>query len=287
MFNKKSLFVLALGVSLVAGTWAAGRVEENALAAQAGAAPSGAVIEKVNPINVLPGTLVSVEGSGFGTVPRAIKVGNQTISTFLGWEDTAVFFRLPAAVSDGDVVQIGNAVAPDGFKPAPAGSITVQFTIDTSKVDTTSFNADQRAKLTGPLTFQRPLFVKGEWIKTNANSWGNREASWDGGSKYRMVQAKDPKFWIAEAVFTPANIDTFKLPSGAPRVMKFAFEDGNDTQRNLVEFESDWAFALKKGWATTDLHTTIHSDPGIELRTTYQLYNRDANKIYAVFPVAR
>ncbi len=258
------------------------RVDERTVKAQAGAVPAGAQIEKVNPLNVLPGTLVSVEGSGFGTVPRAIKVGGQTIDTFLGWEDTAIFFRLPAAVNEGDRVVIGSASAPDAFKPAPEGSIRVQWTIDVSRVNDSALTPEQKAKLTGQLRFTAPLYLKGEWIKTNAASYGNREAAWDGGSRYRMVNASG-NFWIAEAVFTPQNLATFRLPNGRPRPMKFAFEDAV-LDRNLVEFESDWAFALKKQFAATDLLTTIHSDPAIELRTDFQWYNNNDKILYAPFP---
>lgn len=269
-------------LAMASMVFAAGKVEERTVRAQAGAVPASAQIEKVNPLNVVPGTLISVEGSGFGTTPRPIKVGNQTIDTFLGWEDTAIFFRIPAAVQAGDRVVVGSASAPEAFIPAPEGSIRVQWTIDVSKVTDAALSAEQKAKLTGPLRFTPPLFVKGEWIKTNASTYGNREAAWDGGSRYRMVNAS-ANYWIAEAVFTPQNLATFRLPNGRPRPMKFAFEDG-DLRRNLVEFESDWAFALKKQFANTDLFTSIHSDPAIELTTEFQWYSKDDKKIYAPFP---
>gem|GEM_PF-5283350 len=278
---KGIALVLAM-LSLAGFVYGKGDVEERTVTAAAGAVPAGAEIEKVNPINVLPGTLVSVEGTGFGTAPRAIKVGGQTINTFLGWEDTAIFFRIPAAVQAGDRVQIGSATAPEAFKPAPEGSLTVQFTIDVSKVNDQSFDAAQKAKLAGPILFARPLYVKGEWIKVNAATWGNREASWDGGSRYRMVNAS-ATYWIAEAVFTPQNLATFRLPNGRPRPMKFAFEDG-DLTRNLVEFESDFAFALKKSFAATDTFASIHTDPALELSATFAWYSAEKKKIYAPYP---
>lgn len=276
----KGMIVVLLALSTLA--WARAKVEERTLQAQPGNVPAGAQIEKVNPLNVVPGTLIAVEGSGFGNTPRAIRVGNQTITTFIGWEDTAIFFRIPQAPQPGDRVIVGSATSPFPLQPAPEGSIRVQWTIDVSRVTDAALKPEERARLTGPLTFTPPLYIKGEWIKTNAASYGNREAAWDGGSRYRMVNASGT-FWIAEAVFTPQNLATFRLPNGRPRPMKFAFEDGNLT-RNLIEFESDWAYALKKQFAATDLFESIHSDPAIELTTEFRWFSREDNKIYAPFP---
>lgn len=248
-----------------------------------------AEIEKVNPLNVLPGTLVVIEGFDFGTTPGVIKVGTTTIDTFLGWEDTAIFFRAPADIGNGGVT-VGSSTGEFRLKSANAAdSVTVYFAVDTSKPNLNEMSADQKSTLNNKVpAFTGPLFVKGEWKKTSEEEWGNKDAVWDGGSKYRMLKVSGTT-WIAEAVFTGENVDTFRNKRN-PNVIpgaKFAFEDSN-MDRNLVEFESDWAFVLKRSFQKTSGATG--NDPVAYLTTSGNKsgwYDSGRKRIVAAFPVSK
>jgi hypothetical protein len=292
LHNKKAITFLALLLIAATAVFAGGKVEERALEGSASVDLSNAEIIKIYPLNVLPNTLVAVEGEGFGSTPGVITVNGVTISTFVGWDDEAIHFRIPAsAVADGALIEVGDSISEQELLEAPAGSVTVQFQVDTAKVaaaTTTALREDQVARLVNnPPIFTAPLHFKGEWYKSG-EYFGNREAAWDGGSKVRMVQAKNLDVWIGETVMTAENVESFLLPRRTDRYrpVKFAFEDGNDEERNLVEFESDWAFVLKKDFALTDTFSTVHSDPAFNPSTTdNDWYNAEDNTIYAAYPV--
>lgn len=276
-----------------------------------------AEILAVGPLNVLPGTLVTVEGTGFGTTPTAIKVGSITVDKFVGWEDTAIFFLAPAGIKAGDVVTVGNATANKadyGFMPADADSVTVQWVIDSTGATFTGLSASLKSQLStivstkdvvqvnkltdkklGNPAFTGPMWVKGQWIKKGTD-FGKFEASWDGGSRIRMVNLPGTTKWVAEAVFTPANVGSFLTPQKKPKPMLFAFEDGNYA-RNTSEFESDWAMGVKKDMAKAtkekNLSLTQLSDPSVYLAVTSKdikpefnrRYDAAAKKVVIVFPV--
>jgi hypothetical protein len=289
-FFKTMAVAAVFALASVSAVYAGGAVEIPSIPVEAGVSITSATITGIWPKNVLPGTVVTVEGSGFGTRPAAIQVGNLQVNAVVGWEDEAVFFRVPdSGVQANSRVVIGNAASEDVLNPAPAGSITVRFQIDTTGVTAEGLRDSMRPLLQpDSMTFVPPMYVKGEWIKSQ-NGHGNREASWDGGSRYRMVQISET-VWIAESVFTPDNLATFQFPNRPQmRPMKFAFEDGNFT-RNVVEFESDWAAALKLGFASADYLTTLHSDPGLYLSTDVNenpWWNRQLGVILAQYPVPR
>jgi len=292
LHQKKTIAILAFLVMTTAVVFAGGKVEENAIQGSPSVNLSNAEIIKIYPLNVMPNTLVAVEGEGFGNTPGVIKVNGVTISTFTGWDDEAIHFRIPAnAVANGALIEVGSSISEQELMVAPAGTITVQFQVNTSKVAAGLANAlrpDQISRLAvNPPVFTPPLHFKGEWYKSG-EFFGNREAAWDGGSKVRMVVAKDGVTWVGESTLTPDNVASFLLPRQTDRYrpVKFAFEDGNDDERNLVEFESDWAFVLKKDFAMTDDFTTINSDPAFNPSIKdNKRYVADDKTIYVAYPV--
>jgi hypothetical protein len=118
-------------------------------------------------------------------------------------------FRIPAsAVADGALVEVGDSISEQELLAAPAGSVTVQFQVDTAKVGAATSTALRdliRVATTNCTThriFTAPMHFKGEWYKSG-EYFGNREAAWDGGSKVRMVQAENLDVWLGETVTQP------------------------------------------------------------------------------------
>lgn len=283
----KLVKVLSLALAFTfAGTalFAEGKAEDpSPIKGSAAVEIAGAEITKVSPLNVLPGTLVSIEGVGFGAKAGSIKIGATEITEFLAWEDTCIFFRVPkSGISSASEIRVGNAYAEDTLKPAPAGSLTVMWTVDLAALDKV-VSAEWKTVYNAPAkpVFTAPMYVKGEWVK-NSENYGSASSSWDGGSKVRMLKDKSGSKWYAEAVFTPDNIASFGV-----KAMKFAFEDGNNEERDLVPYESNISFILKKDWAKTDFFTTVNSDPALSPSTKDKLYNKDTNTIYASYPVKK
>lgn len=275
-----SLAFSLAGVSL----FAAGKAEDPAVIKGSSAVEiAAAEITKVSPLNVLPGTLVSIEGLGFGNKAGSIRVGSAEITEFLSWEDTCIFFRVPkGGISGPSEIRVGNAYAEDTLKPAPTGSLTVMWTVDLAALQKV-VDAEWKTVYNAPAkpVFTSPMFVKGEWVK-NGENYGSASSSWDGGSKVRMLRDKSGSKWFAEVVFTPDNISSFGV-----KAMKFAFEDGNNEERDLVPYESNIMFILKKDWAKTDFFTTVNSDPALSPSAKDKLYNKDANTIFVSYPVQK
>ncbi len=211
---------------------------------------SAAVIATVKPLIVQKDTLVVIEGEGFGKVAGKVQVGTMVIDRFLSWDDTAIHFRLPNAVGADSYVKVGTSVSESALQPAPEGSIKVVFVVDTSKVSTDGLSTSQVAKLTSKevaKTFMPPLYFKGSFSHADG-SFGFKDDMWGGGSKWRMLNTGGT-MWITELVFTPEAVETFKNKNNPLIIpgVKFAFEDAN-LERNVLEFESDFAAALKKSF---------------------------------------
>jgi hypothetical protein len=216
LHNKKAITILAMLLIAATAVFAGGKVEERAIAGSAAVDLSNAEIIKIYPLNVMENTLVAVEGEGFGDTAGTIKVNGVTISTFVGWDDNAIHFRIPAsAVADGALVEVGDSISEQELMAAPAGSVIVQFQVDTSKVGAAVSNAlrpDQIQRLTAnPPLFTPPMHFKGEWYKSG-EYFGNREAAWDGGSKVRMVQAENLDIWLGETVLSLRTSSLFFFP---------------------------------------------------------------------------
>lgn len=245
---------------------------------------TSAEITRISPLVVLPGTLVGVEGSGFGTKAGVVKIGNLTITDFLGWEDGAVFFRIPSEGLTGpSELQLGTAYSEDVLTPAPAGSITIRWTVDLPKLNAVVAK-DWKGVYNAPALpkFDPPLYVKGEWVKSGEIYGYSAIGSWDGGSRVRMLKDKSGTKWFAEIVLNPSSIESY-----GNKVMKFAFEDNNVDNRDLSAYESDYTFILKKDWAKTDQFPTINSDPGVTPSPKDKLFDAKTNTINSVYPVAK
>lgn len=232
-----------------------------------GVALSAAVINTVKPLIVSPGTLVVIEGEGFGKAAGKIQVGTQIIDKFLSWDDTYIHFRVPAAVGKDSYVKVGSAVSESALQPAPEGSIKVIFVVDTSKVTADGLSASLASKLTTKdvaKLFVPPLYFKGSFNHADG-SFGFKDDMWGGGAKWRMLNAGGT-VWVTEAIFTPEAVKTFLNPNNPliKPMVKFAFEDGN-LERNIGEFESDFAMSLKKSFQKQSGSTG--NDPVVYLLT--------------------
>ena len=217
---------------------------------------SAAEIHALYPLTVLPGTLVSVKGSGFGDFPGLIYLNGEGLDQFFGWDDSTIWFRVPGETDEYIEVQVGRSVADDRLSLAPDGSVTLCWTVDASAVQEFADDNYDDYGLDFAPEWQYPLYVKGQWIKS-AGNFGMKSDSWDTGSRTIMWNKPDSNLWISETVFTPENQESF-----LPRMMLFAFEDGNNATRNLSTFESDIAYILKREWASKDPHANVLTDPG-------------------------
>lgn len=281
---KKSAVLGVLLALIAVSLGAAGKAEDPpSLRGNGSVTIPGAEITKISPLNVLPGTLVSVEGSGFGSVPGSVRIGSLEIRDFLGWEDECVFFRIPKSGLPGpSELKIGNAYAEDLLRPAPPGSLTVMWTVDVAALQAKA-DAEWQGVYNAPSrpTFTAPLYLKGQWTKSGEH-YGTASTGWDTGSKVRMLKDRSGQKWYAELVLTPDNIASFGV-----KAMLFAFEDGNNLQRDLVPYESNIMFILKKDWAKTDYFTSVNSDPALRPGPGDKLYNKETNTIYITYPVKK
>lgn len=220
---------------------------------------STARIDTIYPLTLMPGTLVSVSGSGFGTVPGIVKIGDLKITRFLGWSDGQIWFRLPGPIAPGAPMEIGKDMSKIGLNPAPKGSFRLIWYVDLKAAQKHINTMYKEYGLDTPATFKPPLHIKGQW-KKSGSEFGNMEAGWDGGSRLLMFNIPKSSIWISECVFTPDNVKSFD-----EQLLLFAFEDGDSGTRNLSSFESDAAFILKKHWAQNDPYGEVDSDPGVRI----------------------
>ena len=212
---------------------------------------SSAVITTVKPLMVQPGTLVVIEGEGFGKVAGKVQVGTQVIDKFLSWDDTYIHFRVPNTLGIDSYVKVGNSVSESALQPAPAGSIKAIIVVDVSKVTPDGLSASQVSKLSTKdvsKLFQAPLYFKGSFSHSDG-SFGFKDDMWGSGAKWRMLNAGGT-VWVTEVLYTPDAIETFmnkNNPLIKPMV-KFAFEDANLERTPLSEWESEFAICLKKSF---------------------------------------
>lgn len=240
---------------------------------------SAAEVYGMYPLNVLPGTMVSIKGEGFGDVPGLIYLNGQPVNEFFGWDDSTIWFRVPEEPADQIEVQVGTSIAEDFLYLAPEGSLTVRWTVDAAAVQEFADANYGDFGLDFAPEWMEPLYLKGQWVKSG-ESFGAKSAGWDTGSKTIMWNMPETNTWISETVFTPENQDSFK-----PGVMLFAFEDGDDETRNLSAFESDMAFILKQEWAAADPYGDVSSDPAVRIGDSSQFYDEKTNTIELTFPV--
>ncbi len=240
---------------------------------------SGAEVYGLYPLNVLPGTLVSIKGEGFGDTPGLIYLNGVALDRFFGWDDQTIWFRVPEEVDEQIEVQVGTSIAEDYLYLAPEGSITVRWVVDADAVQMIADNEFTTYGLDFAPAWMYPVFLKGQWVKSG-DAFGAKSAGWDTGSKTIMWNQPESNIWISEAVFTPENQDSFK-----PGVMLFAFEDGDDETRNLSAFESDIAFVLKNQWAMNDPFGDVSSDPAVRVGANSRFYDEKTNTVVITFPV--
>ena len=209
-----------------------------------------ASITTINPLIVAPGTLVVIEGTGFGTMAGKIQVGTNNVDTFLTWEDTFIHFRIPSTIEKDSHVKVGNAFSNSALQPAPVGTIKLIIVVDTSKVAIDGLTITQVSRLTTtdiPSLFKPPLYFKGGFSHTEG-TFGFKDDMWGMGAKWRMYNPSGT-IWMTECLFTSDAIASFRNvnnPLIIPGV-KFCFDDEN-LERNILEFESDFAAALKKSF---------------------------------------
>ncbi|MFP4365029.1 MAG: hypothetical protein ACLFR1_14300 [Spirochaetia bacterium] len=275
MKNIRIAFVLLACITVL---FSCGQ-QEPTIEAQEGADLSGASINWLYPLNVLPGTLFLIEGEGFGEVPGEISLGGTAITEFLSWEDRAIFFRIPEDFEEEAQVTVGPAVSEETVSLAPENSITVRWTIDAEAAQETCNTRFAEFGLDNPPEFVFPLFIKGQWTKSG-DSFGNYNQGWDTGSRRRMYHLPDSNIWKSECVFTPENIESF-----GSRAMLFAFEDDNIEDRNLSSYESDAAFILKIDFAESDRFTSVSSDPAVSVSPESPLFHSGSDTVRVEYPV--
>lgn len=95
-----------------------------------------------------------------------------------------------------------------------------------------------------------------------------------------MALDQSGKIWYAEVVLTPENIATFGI-----KLLKFAFEDGENDSRALSPFESDYTFILKRDWAKTDSYAAVILDPAVTPSKKDALFDEKTSTINLVYPV--
>lgn len=217
---------------------------------------------------VAPGTLVVVEGTGFGQVASVVRLGNLEIENFLSWQDTFFHYRLPEAIPVDTYVEQGSVKSPVPLQPAPEGTIKLIVVVDSSKVTVDGLSATLQAKLTTTdvaALFKPPLYFKGGFHHSEG-TFGYKDDMWGGGAKWRMYNPRGT-LWVTECLFTPEAIKTYLNPNNylIKPMVKFAFEDGN-LERNIGEFESDFAFTLRKSFQKNTGATG--NDPIAYLQTT-------------------
>lgn len=237
-----------------------------------------AEISSVYPRNVMPGTLVSISGVGFGPDAGVVYINGQGFNEFYHWSDEAIFFPFPAIEGEEFEIQVGFSIAEEFIYRAPEGSITVEWVVDAAAVEEIANASYVDDGLSAAPGWTPPLYIKGQWLKSGPG-FGNKSGGWDNGSRTVMLNLPGTSLWVSETVFTPENMDSFK-----PGIMLFAFEDGDNETRNLSPFESDIAFVLKRAWAQTDPFNDVSSDPGVRISDTNPLYDAESGRITVTFP---
>jgi len=237
---------------------------------------SAAEIYSVSPTVVLPGTLMSITGAGFGEDAGIINIGGVDVTTFLGWEDDVIWFRVPEGIADDAEIQVGYEYAEPYITTAPEGSITVKWIIDAAatqemvNVKYTQYKLDKAPK------WVAPLHIKGQWSKSEG-TYGLKDDGWDGGSRQLMYNIPGTDTWITEAVFTPEAMNSFAKTS-----MKFAVEDGDDEFRNLSSFESDFAYIIKSRWAG---ELGLSGDPAFKIDEENKNFDPETRTITVKYPI--
>lgn len=274
-FNKLVVLSLLLSVLLLSCASTPKSVN-TVITGDAAVDLSSAEIYGVSPTIVLPGTLMSITGAGFGEDAGIINIGGVDVTTFLGWGDEVIWFRVPAGITDDAEVQVGYEIAESFISLAPADSITVEWKIDVAAIQEmvnvkyTQFDLDKAPNWTAP------FHVKGQWSKSEG-TYGLKDDGWDGGSRQLMFNIPGTETWITEAIFTQEAITSF-----AKTKLAFAIEDGDDEFRNLSSFESDFAFMIKKRWAG---ELGLSNDPAVMIDENHADFNADTRTITVQYPL--
>lgn len=277
MNSKKLLTILlVLSVTLVSCVSTGGAPKSVELIGDPSVELTDAEIYNVNPKVVRPGTLMSVSGAGFGENPGVINLGGVDITTYLGWSDSTIWFRVPEGIEQDAELMVGYEYAEELILTAPEDSITVKWVIDMvgtqAMVDKryTQFDLPEPPKMTAP------LHVKGQWFK-GGETYGMKDEGWDGGSRQVMYNIPGTDLWEVEAVFTPEAVESY-----GRSMMAFAVEDGDDEFRNLSTFESDFAFIVKKKWASG---MGLSNDPAVKISEENRSFDAASRTIIVQYPI--
>jgi hypothetical protein len=241
---------------------------------------TSATITAVTPPQVLPETLVLVEGSGFGTVPAPISIGGTTITEFVSWSDGEIWLKIPeTGISGSAPLILGNASSPQEIKSAGNGAITVKFVVNVGAFskDITKILAENSVEISSTGNFQPPLYLKGEFVKAGPD-FGERHPTWDGGTKIKMYQTPGGDQWFVELVLTRENLASFRGLS-----MEFGIEDGGG-QRSASQFESNFAAALNRTWAAKDEFPASVEYPTIYPSSAAPGFDAESAKLTVSFP---
>lgn len=278
--KKSLLLALFAAVSLPGALFAGGAYEDPvAIRTNQRLELTGAQITRIHPLAVRPGTLVSIEGQGFGTQAGPVQIGDTVLTEVLAWEPECIFFRVPSGGLSGPVeVRVGDTYSTDLLRPAPEGSITVTWVVQMSELTRRLPGLMQTYRVRTAPRLAPPLWIKGEWLKGSEN-FGHASPLWDGGSRVRMMRDRRGQKWVAELVLTPEAQSSFGV-----KAAKFAFEDNDLETRNLGPYESDLMFLLKKDWAVSDRFTNVSSDPAFVPNNTDVDYKADTRTILLVYP---
>jgi hypothetical protein len=241
---------------------------------------TNASITSVNPPVVRPGTLLRIAGSGFGSTPAPVSIGNLILSDFVSWTDNEVWLKIPeTGVSGTHPVLIGNAVSPREIQSAGSGSITLKFVVD---VGTFSKNmrkilTDNEVNISSTGSFSSPLFLKGEFVKSGPD-YGQRHPTWDNGSRIPMYQTPNGDVWMAELVLDQTALNTFQGLS-----MEFGVEDRGDSG-TVSDFESNFAATVNRAWAAMDNFPASMEYPTVYPSTEAPSYNAETGVLILSFP---
>ncbi|MBN2618652.1 MAG: hypothetical protein JXR64_10135 [Spirochaetales bacterium] len=270
MKKINTLFITVLILSLITMSCVSTKSEtQSSLIADPTVDLSNAEIYNVNPKVVKEGTLMSISGAGFGNNPGVVNIGGVDVTEYLGWDDNFIWFNVPKGIQQEAEVQVGYEFSDSLIITAPENSVTVKWIIDANKTQDIIDNTFTKYGLNKAPQLKAPLHVKGQWSKGD-ETYGLKDEGWDGGSRQVMFNIPGTSQWVMEAVFTPEAIDSF-----GKSMMLFAIEDREDELRNLSQFESDYAFIIKKTWAAS---LGLSNDPGVKI-------NKENSLITIQFPV--
>ena len=228
-------------------------------------------VESFYPCTVSPGVLFCITGEGFGKEPQSVKIGSQTISSFLSWDDKTIWLRIPEGIKTGDFVQAGKSISEFTVTAAPADSLKVIWEIDVKIAQDKVTRTAVDYNVSSNTVFKPPLFIKGQWGKT-AENFGNYDTGWSGGVRVPMYLMQGTSVWVSECIFTPANIESC---GGQP--ILFALEDTETENKTISGFEGDACAILKAEWARSDEFEDINTDPGVLVSKNSKFYNSISN----------